>query len=363
METKQEETGSVAAIEITKKVVAPPARWQPLEFTTERLELMKKAICPPTATEGEFRFFVEWCRQTGLNPFLKQAYLVERYDSQTNTKKHDPMVAEAGFAARADALEDFGGMRSGVVYAGDEFMIDEVTQEITHRWSIEARSKHGTKVLGAWAHATRAGRVVEITWLTIESRIQRKKDGSATRFWHVDPAGQLRKCARADQYRRAFPNIFAGWYDPAETRDGEEVEVNAPPAPSRAPDAKTDALKARLGVSRVVDAKTVSDAKPSDAKAPNPTPPKGSSATTAPPLDQLRFGPNKGRPISDATTLELEEALNLAHAQLAQATGKEPWVKSVREGVDAIDAEIERRVAADDGESAMTPATEPGSEG
>ena len=347
-----------------RSAVAP---WQPLEFTDERLALMRKAITPPTATAEEFSFFVEWCRQTGLNPFLKQAYLIERRAKVNNAwiSKHDPMVAEAGFAARADALPDFGGMRSGVVYAGDEFMIDEVTQEITHRWSIEARAKAGNKVLGAWAHAVRYGRVVEITWLTLESRIQKSSEGVATKFWASDPAGQIRKCARADQYRRAYPNVFANWYDVAEARD-TEVEVNAAPtAPVAAPgdrQAKSAALKTRLGV-KTVDAAPASA--PAEAKAAASKPADGKAAeakpkSEVPPIEEIRFGPHKRKLIADATTIELEESLVVAHEQLAACTGKEAWVPTVREGVDAIDAEIERREGAGD---APATAPEPGSEG
>ncbi|MCC6178777.1 MAG: phage recombination protein Bet [Phycisphaerales bacterium] len=374
---------SIARIERTH--VTP---WQQLEFTKERLDIMRRTITPPTASEAEFGFFVEWCRQTGLNPFLKQAYLVERWDSNSNTKKHDPMVAEAGFAARADALPDFRGMRSGVVYAGDEFFIDESTQEIVHRWSVEARAKSGNKVIGAWAHGRREGREVEITWLTVESRIQKKRDGSANIFWARDPGGQIRKCARADQYRRLYPNIFAGWYDPAEMQT--EVEVNPAPAlqaPTvQQPAAKTRALAQRLGVTPVDPGAPTSKAPDSDAdrgknkastEAPKaepqqeepppfmpddepaqPKPPKTppTPASTVPPLTHLRFGASKGTALEDCSTIELEEALQTAEANVAKAKGKEPWLAPVREGIAAVKSEIAKREATLD-------APEPGSEG
>ena len=365
---------SIARIERTH--VSP---WQQLEFTKDRLDIMRRTITPPTASEAEFSFFVEWCRQTGLNPFLKQAYLVERWDTNSNAKKHDPMVAEAGFAARADALPDFRGMRSGVVYAGDEFFIDESSQEIVHRWSVEARKKNANKVIGAWAHGKREGREVEITWLTVESRIQKKRDGTPNVFWGRDPAGQIRKCARADQYRRLYPNIFSGWYDPAEMQT-EEVEVNPAPTATQAstqPTAKTRALAQRLGVTpvdpqsapveKVAEPKTepaqqqVADQEeppsfmPDDApKAPPKTPP--APASTVPPLTHLRFGKARGTALEDCSTIELEEALQVAEANVAKAKGKEPWLRPVREGIAAVKSEIARREATLD-------APEPGSEG
>lgn len=303
--------------------------WQALDWTQERIDLARKQVAPPTATEAEFKFFLEWCQQTGLNPFVKQAYLIERYDSQSNTKKHEPMAAEAGFAARADALPDFRGMKSGVVFVGDQFGIDEETQTVVHQWDIATRIKNGNKVLGAWAHATREGRLVEISWVTVESRIQKKRDGTPNVFWLRDPAGQIRKCARADQYRRAYPNIFAGWYDPAESID-EEREVNAPPPAPTKPTGKSDALRERLKK----QAQTVDAAKAS--------PPQGTKAGP-PPVDCVRFGPFKGTLIADVATADLEAANVTANQQLVAASGKEAWVPSVREGIAAIAAELERR--------------------
>lgn len=304
--------------------------WQALDWTQERIDLARKQVAPPTATEGEFKFFLEWCQQTGLNPFVKQAFLIERWDANSGSKRHEPMAAEAGFAARADALPDFRGMKSGVVYLGDTFGIDEASQTIVHEWDLATRAKNGNKVIGAWAHAKREGRDIEISWVTVESRIQLKKDGTPNVFWKKDPAGQVRKCARADQYRRAYPNIFAGWYDPAENID-EEREVNAPPAAPTKPTAKSDALRERLKN----QAKTVD--------APKATPPSKGEKAGPPPIDCVRFGPFKGTAIADVPTPDLEAAVSEANRQLANATGKEPWCQSVREGINAISAELDKR--------------------
>jgi phage recombination protein Bet len=195
------------------------SRFSPPVWDDERVALAKKAVTPVSATQAEFEFFIAWCRRTGLDPFVKQAYLIERWDAQTNTRRHEPMAAEQGMAAKADAEPDYRGMKSGVVYAGDKFGVDEESQKVTHTWSPEDRLKGGMKILGAWAHGRRDGREVEITYLTLSSRIALKKDGSPTRFWANDPAGQLRKCARADQYRRLYPNLFAGVYIDAEMRN------------------------------------------------------------------------------------------------------------------------------------------------
>jgi phage recombination protein Bet len=353
MNTELQDAQTQALAVIPTHHTAAVTHWEAPTWDAERTDLLRKTLVPPTASALEFEFYLAWCKRTGLDPFLKQAYLVERWDAQNNTKKHEPMAAEAGMAARADAMPDFGGMKSGVVYAGDEFMIDEITQEITHRWSAEARAKQGGKVLGAWAHGKRTGRVVEITYVTFESRCGRKKDGSLTKFWLTDPAGQIRKCARADQYRRLFPNIFAGVYA-EEEKAMFEHERDVTPTALDAGDkqAKSKALAEKLGVKKVEASKLGAPAH--DAVTGEVTPQK----TAAPPIDCVRFGPVKGKRIADCTTAELSEAVDVAQKALAQATGKEPWCASVHEGLKAVHAEVDRRL-----DAASEAMPEPGSEG
>lgn len=235
------------------------SRWSPTVWDADRIALARKAVTPPTATKEEFEFFIAWCRRTGLDPFVKQAYLIKRWDAQSNTERHEPMAAEQGMAARADAEPDYRGMRSGVVYAGDKFSVDEEAQKVIHTWSPEERAKAGMKILGAWAHGKREGREVEITYVTLESRIARKKDGSVTKFWATDPAGQLRKCARADQYRRLYPNLFASVYLTAELENLDERDVTPPrsvPSTGIVPKTETETIAALTASIEGVKTKT-----------------------------------------------------------------------------------------------------------
>jgi hypothetical protein len=91
-------------------------------------------------------------------------------------------------------------------------------------------------------------------------------------------------------------------------------------------------------------------AQPKPAKTP-PAP-----ASTVPPITHLRFGAAKGSALEDCSTIELEEALQTAEANVAKAKGKEPWLGPVREGIAAVKSEIAKREATMD-------APEPGSEG
>lgn len=398
-------------------VIAP---WQAPVWDSARLALAKKMVCPPGTTDLEFEYCIAWCTRTGLDPFIQQAYFVPRREKLADgsyVNKVAPMAAIAGLAARADSMPDYGGMKSDTVYPGDEFYVDSDAGIVTHKWTLEARVKAGgkdwkLKPLGAWATATRVGRFVPVTYLTTDER----NPNNGSPFWAPAKMGaQIRKCAEAEQYRKAYPNIFAGAYIREEMEHGEEREVNTPPAPAKTPTGKSDALRAKLGVKTVEMPKTVESA-----QAPNPDPPnanegrlsvtrpdgkrvwmdeatladlehaqqigaaavkdkkltaqqraasqvkleqvkaeiaKRSAPTEEVPPDCIPFGPLKGTLITDVSTLELQEVTTLANQYLASATPSAE-TKAIRDGLATIADEIAKR------EGAEPPAApEPSSDG
>ena len=365
------ETAAQAVIEVSAQPsnLAAPSRgatvitpWQAPVWDAARIALAKKSVCPPNTTDDEFAFFMAWCERTGLDPFIQQAYLVPRRQKDASGKwveKMQPQAAVAGMAARADALPDYRGMRSDVIYPGDEFMVDSNSDDpkkaVVHRWSLEARVKAGgpnwkQKPSGAWAHALRDGRSIPVTYLTLGERMPTFESP----FWSIDKApAQLRKCCEAEQYRKAYPNVFGGQYIPGE-REHAEREINPEPvAQSKAPDAKSAALKAKLGV------KTVDAPKPVEVG----TTPNPDAKPKAVPIDCVRFGPHKGTLIADVSTLELQEAIGIAQANLAQADPKsaKAWAPAVHEGIEAIEKEIAKREGAEP--PAPEESREPGSDG
>ena len=329
------------------------AQWVAPVWDDTRIALAKKTICPPGTSDQEFEYFIAWSKRTGLDPFIQQSYLVPRREKNAAgqwVEKKVPMAAVAGMAARADSMPDFRGMRSGIVYVGDHFFVDEDSGKVEHKWTLEARLKGNNKIIGAWAHAARDGRAVPVTFLTREER----DPGNNSPFWSEKkwPA-QLRKCCEAEQYRKAYPNIFAGVYIDGEyervERDVTPVEITA------VPDAKTDALKAKLGVKPV-----------SPGIVPDPTPPaKQPKGEELPPVTQIRFGKHKAKNLVDLTTPELEEAAAVLKKSLeAKGTkGTEWWVAPSKESLEAIGDEIEKRIAGDAGGQQTEPNAEPGSEG
>lgn len=321
-ETKTEvKTNGVVDAPVQAQVLAKPettpaeiSKWEAPNWNAERIALAKKAVTPPTATDAEFEYFIAWCKRTGLDPFVKQAYLIERraQDSKGNwVAKHEPMASEAGLAARADAEPDFRGIESAAVYEGDVFRVvrkPDGDLGVHHEWSPVDRAKAGNKLLGAWAHARRAGRTVKLTWLPLASRIQTTREGKATKFWATMPEGQIEKCARAEQYRLAYPNIFGSAYIPEEMADEEpsvEGSVVPPSKPTPPTQSATNALAAKLA--EKVAAEVAQTKAPAAAAADERT---------------VQFGPHKGVPISGLDGAQLGASIDFATEKLKAGEAK-----------------------------------------
>lgn len=359
METKTDTKPAVAVapIEVTAIATARTIevdRFLPkaLEWTPERVALLKGQVCPPTATQGEFELFLDWCKATGLNPFIQQAYLIERSVNVGGTyvKKHQPQAAIGGFRALADLQPDFEGGHGGAVYAGDKFAVNQQTAEVVHEWDTDSRIAKGMRVIGAWWHVLRRGRVTRVVFLELGSRVQTTKEGKPTKFWATDPAGMITKCAEAAAFREAFPSLFSGVFLAEEVREEYPApEVSGVVSGSTA----TDALKDRIAKS----------AAGSSGHGPSRVKPLGADPVL--PLAFVRFGAHKGTRIADLSGVELDAVLEEAKALRPKVRGNastgEPWLLLFDEGVSAVAAEIAQR--RNETAPTPTPAPEPGSEG
>ena len=52
-------------------------------WSAERVELVKRTICPRGIGEDEFQLFIEQCKRSGLDPLLKEAFCVARRANTT----------------------------------------------------------------------------------------------------------------------------------------------------------------------------------------------------------------------------------------------------------------------------------------
>src|SRR5690606_16419062 len=128
------------------------------EWTPERIELIKRTVCPKGITDDELQLFIEQCRRSGMDPLLKEAFCVPRRKNigtkdrpnWVETREFQP--SEAGMLSRAERFDDFKGITASAVYEKDECRVDAGDGSVHHTYSP---GKDRGQLLGAWARVLR----------------------------------------------------------------------------------------------------------------------------------------------------------------------------------------------------------------
>lgn len=343
-------------------------------WSRERVELIKRTICPKGIGEDEFALFIEQCKRSGLDPLLKEAFCVARR-ANTGTRerpnwttRYEFQPSEAGMLARAERFPDFKGIQASAVYAEDEIIVDQGKGEVTHRFNP---AKRKGSLAGAWSRVVREGKLPVVVWLDFSGYVQQSP------LWSKIPTTMIEKCARVAALRKAYPEAFGGLYVREEMPAEEFVEVGAAhaapvhaerstPAAAAphaaaaandeaaegpyevlggqgrgagkasfpAPAEKAPAARAEKGspAQRVIDLQAAEGAEASEARAH-----AGASSTTV-----VAFGPHKGRTAGELSDEELSETIELAHEKLMEQP-KAKWAKAIRDNLTALEAETHLR--------------------
>lgn len=174
------------------------------------MDIIKKYICPK-ATDQEAYMFLQLCKAQGLNPFLREAYLIKYGDEAATI-----ITGKDTFTKRADRLPQYDGFKAGIIVWSNN--------QISHREGSFVVD--GEKLLGGWAEVFRKDRSQSFrNEVSLKEYERRKKDGSLMSNWKSMPATMIRKVALVQSLREAFPDEFGGMYSPEEM----PVDVSALP--------------------------------------------------------------------------------------------------------------------------------------
>jgi len=193
-----------------------------VKYTREELDLIKQ-VAAPGVSDLEFKLFIYTCKNTGLNPLLRQIYAIRR--RQWNDEKYNPESKKYGdwdyrmtIQMAVDGLRLIA-QRTGK-YAGQEGPQwcgkDGVWRDVWTPPEPPVAARVGVYLQGVerpvWGVA-----LYDEYVQTIKS-----KDGAPrpTRMWGDMPANQLAKCAESQALRKAFPAELSGLY----THDEMKVE-------------------------------------------------------------------------------------------------------------------------------------------
>ncbi|MFI7125916.1 phage recombination protein Bet [Nonomuraea sp. NPDC050153] len=174
-------------------------------WTPEQRAVLGSMGVDGECTNAELAGFLHLCQRRELDPFLKQVYLIGRYDKRAGRKVFTPQTGIDGFRVIARRAAD----KSGIDYEYEDtvwFDADGAQHEV---WLTDAPPvaakvvviRNGKRFSGVARYA---------------AYVDRDRDGNPKNQWKTSPDGQIEKCAEAKALRRAFPEDLGGMYSDVE---------------------------------------------------------------------------------------------------------------------------------------------------
>lgn len=168
-------------------------------------------------TPQEVTMFMKLCEHQGLNPWLREAYLV-KYGNQPATI----VTGKTALEKRAARCDRFRGFEAGIIVLRTDGVIENRTGTF---YLPEER------LVGGWARVYVDGyaKPVEAA-VSMQEYIGKKRDGTVNGQWSAKPATMIRKVAKVQALREAFPEDMAGMYSAEEVGayDLPEAPVDMP---------------------------------------------------------------------------------------------------------------------------------------
>jgi phage recombination protein Bet len=184
------------------------------EIVREFLITGKKEL----VTNQEIAYFLGICKARGLNPFLKDVYII-KYGSEPAAI----VTAIDFYRSRARAAPDCVGWEAGVI--------------CRHKKDGTLRYSKGLvladeELVGGWFKARPVGWNVDFELeVNLAGYIKHTADGKITKFWsEANQPSQIRKVCESQGLRTVWPDLFQGTYTADERNfDLDALDAGGPP--------------------------------------------------------------------------------------------------------------------------------------
>lgn len=210
-------------------------------------EIIKKFLVSGKAdlvTMQEMYYYMGVCKSRGMNPFIKDCYLVK----YTERDAAAIITSIDYYRKRAKARDDCQGWKAGVIVQGKDGQIKYSSGLVLE----------GEKILGGWFEALPKGWTEPFRKeVNLKGYIKRTSEGKITRFWSEEnqPA-QIAKVAEAQGLRTIWGDEFQGLYVDAEMQSAQaqgefdqifgDALVPATPEAGAIPIASVEELEAKV---------------------------------------------------------------------------------------------------------------------
>lgn len=192
---------------------------------------------PQNVTNEEIGMFINLCKYNGLNPWLKEAYLIKFGNSPATL-----VTGKEAYMKRAENHPQYDGIESGII-------VLTTANEITYR--VGSVLLVGEKVIGAWAEVFRKDRSHSTRCeVSFNEYVGLTSEGKPNNNWLKRPATMIRKVAMVQALREAFPTMFSAMYTAEEQGFTEEetsnqmnIPIDDPTAPKQQEQPKTAAVE------------------------------------------------------------------------------------------------------------------------
>ena len=205
-------------------------------YTTEQVDLIKRNICKG-ASDDELSLFIQQCARTGLDPFTRQIYSLERKTKngeQWETVRQT-LISIDGQRLVAERTGKYEG-QAGPYWCGEDGVWKDV-------WLLQ-KPPLASKV-GVYKNGFK-----EPLWgvATYKEYVQLTKQQTPNAMWTKFPSTMLAKCAESLALRKAFPMELSGLYTTEEmgqvnNSNDDVIDVAPSPQIQSAPVAQIEAPK------------------------------------------------------------------------------------------------------------------------
>lgn len=194
----------LATVEVTGLALEPgQTEWSP----NQRAALTQIGV--DKASDADLSVFMHVCQRTGLDPFARQIYMIERKGKQTIQTGIDGyrLVARRAVDRSREPLSI-----ASAQWCGPDGQWVDVWLQDGPPAAAKVVVKRGSGEFTAVA-----------LWREYVQTTTYNGQTSVTKMWRDRPAGQLAKCAEALALRKAFPQDLSGVYVDAELDRADSV--------------------------------------------------------------------------------------------------------------------------------------------